>query len=1206
MKTLKLRKVTAGVALAISSTFLQAAPLDLDTSFDGDGIVSANYGIGANSYFQDVEITPDDKIVAVGFAQNSTTSATYDLLLVQYNLDGTLDSSFGTNGKVNLAVETNARGTALVIQPDGKILVTGHSLGSSSKWQAYVKRFNSDGSEDTSFAEYTYAPTVNFNGLNGIRDVYARDIALAADGKILVSVEEHFYSGQTGSGTDKVNRSRMIRLQESGSLDRTFGSNGFTDKAGFGNSYSYEDGKFALDSSGDIYVSGGRRELFYASNVQTMTLSKFNANGVLQSFDGSTAGWNRRENTAPTQPIQATQLDKLFSTLVLPNGNVVSAGCTEDTTYSRSRIQQQANTGAFVNTFGTNGVIDSTMSTQSQRIEHCYRDINYHPGVGLIAVGGITNGPFSSHGSLYVSAINETTGASIGLERLGTINAGDLYATATTSTGKIVSVGNMNNPKESVVIVMEGAPLPTPTSTLSPLAFTDVTDAPLSELQTASSNVVITPSAVLSVHVFGGDATINGSTQTSPFSVFDGYLLGLEHTSASTHSTDTVTGVVVNNGTGFHRNNKMWSVGDTFSQFKSTTFTEDTTPDTFSFPPLSDVGTNRYITSHITITGINAETPISISGAGTYSINGAPAVRVSGVVNDGDVITVRHATGHGFLNTVASTLTVGGVSATFESTTAAQDTTPDVFSFSALTAVELSTALESGSITVSGINSPTPISITNGEYRIGSGAYTSAAGNVNNGDVITLKHTSSGDPSTAVTSSLLIGGISADFTTTTEAADTIPHPFNFVVVSAQQPINTMVESSSVTISGVNTATPISVTNGEYSINGGSYTTVAGTVDDGDTVRVRHTTPNIFSIQKTTVLNVGGETANFFTNTEAQDTTPDAFSFAPRYNANLNASVQAGLGFAVTGINDATPISIVAGQYRIGNGAFTSANGMVNNGDVVTVRHTTSSNFNSTVTSTLTIGGLTANYNSTTVAQDTTPNAFSFTDAQGVIRNSVVEFTPFDVLGISGVVPISVTNGEYKIGSGTYTSVSGTVSNGDNVTVRHTNNSGFGVTIQSSLTIGTVTENFRSTTETADNTPDTFTFANQAGVELSTELTSESITISGINTNAPVTISAGEYSINGGEFTDAAGNVENGDEIEVRHTSAASNETATVTELTIGGVVGEFTTTTKAAASTGNGGTGTEAETGKSSSGGGSMGGAFLILSGLLFWRRRTK
>ena len=72
-------------------------------------------------------------------------------------------------------------------------------------------------------------------------------------------------------------------------------------------------------------------------------------------------------------------------------------------------------------------------------------------------------------------------------------------------------------------------------------------------------------------------------------------------------------------------------------------------------------------------------------------------------------------------------------------------------------------------------------------------------------------------------------------------------------------------------------------------------------------------------------------------------------------------------------------------------------------------------------------------------------------------------------------------------------------------------------------------------------------------------------VAGINAPATISVTDGEYSIDGGAFTPAAGMIDSGQTVAVRHTSSASNSTDTTTTLTIGGVAGTFTSITVAPA-----------------------------------------
>lgn len=96
------------------------------------------------------------------------------------------------------------------------------------------------------------------------------------------------------------------------------------------------------------------------------------------------------------------------------------------------------------------------------------------------------------------------------------------------------------------------------------------------------------------------------------------------------------------------------------------------------------------------------------------------------------------------------------------------DATSAAFSFTPQTNVALSTAITSNSITVSGINTGVAISVTGGQYAINGGAYTAAAGTVNNGDTVTVRLTSSAYFSTTSVATLTIGAQSAPFQVTTQ------------------------------------------------------------------------------------------------------------------------------------------------------------------------------------------------------------------------------------------------------------------------------------------------------------------------------------------------------------------------------------------------------------------------------------------------------
>ncbi len=302
------------------------------------------------------------------------------------------------------------------------------------------------------------------------------------------------------------------------------------------------------------------------------------------------------------------------------------------------------------------------------------------------------------------------------------------------------------------------------------------------------------------------------------------------------------------------------------------------------------------------------------------------------------------------------------------------DPTPDAFTFTDITDATTSTVYTSNSITVAGINTDATISVTSGEYSINSGTWTSISGTVSLNDTVEVRHTSSASYSTETTTTLDIGGVTDIYNVTTEAepADTTPTPFTFTDIT-DATTSTVYTSNSITVAGINTDTTISVTNGEYSINSGAWTSTSGTVSLNDTVEVRHTSSANYSTETTTTLDIGGVTDIYNVTTEAEpvDTTPDAFTFTDVTDATTS-TLYTSNAITVTGINTDATISVTSGEYSINSGTWTSTSGTVSLNDTVEVRHTSSASYSTETTTTLDIGGVSDIYNVTTEAEPAEP------------------------------------------------------------------------------------------------------------------------------------------------------------------------------------------------------------------------------------------
>ena len=173
-----------------------------DRTFSRDGKVSTAIRDGAAA--RGVAIQPAGRIVAAGFA----IVGHHDRFAVaRYKPSGALDRSFRGDGRLTTALGTQAAGTAMALQRDGKIVVVG-----SSDQKFAVVRYKPSGRLDRTFSGDGKVRT-----RIGIVYAEARAVAIAPDGKIVVAGEARI-NGKS--------RFAVVRYRPNGSLDRSFGKDG--------------------------------------------------------------------------------------------------------------------------------------------------------------------------------------------------------------------------------------------------------------------------------------------------------------------------------------------------------------------------------------------------------------------------------------------------------------------------------------------------------------------------------------------------------------------------------------------------------------------------------------------------------------------------------------------------------------------------------------------------------------------------------------------------------------------------------------------------------------------------------------------------------------------------------------------------------------------------------------------------------------------
>jgi len=302
--------------------------------YNPNGQLDSSFGIGGRIqsflYLYDVAVQSDGKIVVVGYVTFN------NLTTIRYNSNGTLDSTFGNGGAVNTQVFQQGTATAVAIQNDGKILVGGGSQ-SGQTGRALLYRYNSDGSLDTTFATdgnfqvgvgpgnsvsdiliqpdgkiifipFSNVYRLNPNGTldvafgsNGIAStgIFNENLALQPDGKIVAA-------GRT-------NNFAVARLNTNGLSDSSFGVNGVTQIPIGSLSSGATDA--AVQKNGKIVAVGYKIDT--AGDSDSIT-ARFTANGSLDAGFGNNGVVN-------TSSITGTS-DQATSVAIQQNGRIIVAG----------------------------------------------------------------------------------------------------------------------------------------------------------------------------------------------------------------------------------------------------------------------------------------------------------------------------------------------------------------------------------------------------------------------------------------------------------------------------------------------------------------------------------------------------------------------------------------------------------------------------------------------------------------------------------------------------------------------------------------------------------------------------------------------------------------------------------------------------------------------------------------------------------------
>lgn len=240
----------------------------IDTGFDVDGLVTQDFDFNFDEATGAV-IQPDGRIIVAGTARISGSGfSDDDFAVVRLNSNGSLDSSFGSNGTVETDFGPGDDSvTKALLQSDGKLLVVGAAENAFGDEDFAIARYDANGDLDTSFGLDGRLTTDFGSGNDGVIDA-----VLQTDGKIL-AVGKATVNGNADFG--------IARYNVNGTLDTNFGNGGkVTTDFGFGGDNA---AAVMLQPNGKIIVVG----TVSGSSVSQVGIARYISDGRLDSSFGN-------------------------------------------------------------------------------------------------------------------------------------------------------------------------------------------------------------------------------------------------------------------------------------------------------------------------------------------------------------------------------------------------------------------------------------------------------------------------------------------------------------------------------------------------------------------------------------------------------------------------------------------------------------------------------------------------------------------------------------------------------------------------------------------------------------------------------------------------------------------------------------------------------------------------------------------------------
>lgn len=335
-----------------------------DASFGNSGLVTTDLQLGSDDVAYAIDLQPDGKIILAGSSDNGSQQ---DAAVVRYNTDGTIDSTFGTNGRALLDFDSQQLDEIRVVKVHaltGNIVVGGSSIISSSLAKPVVARFLSSGIPDSTFDN----EGIRLLWINSLDNQYynsVEDLTVLPNGKISAIGWRDF------PGLSWSSDYWACRINSDGSMDNSFSTDGVNVYNGGFNGHDRAYGMYLKPDNGIVLAGGG-----YVSNIKyDFTLFEVNADGTVGSLSTGAS-------------FSSTTDDIAYSLSMDIVGNYVLAGATGTSSAKSFALARFLPNGSLDNSFGTGGKVTTTFA--GYPINECF-DATIQPDNKIVAVGNATS-----------------------------------------------------------------------------------------------------------------------------------------------------------------------------------------------------------------------------------------------------------------------------------------------------------------------------------------------------------------------------------------------------------------------------------------------------------------------------------------------------------------------------------------------------------------------------------------------------------------------------------------------------------------------------------------------------------------------------------------------------------------------------------------------------------------------------------------------